>query len=166
MKDRAISCGNDDLAILWKVHSESQLIYNSKIGMMEHISVLNPKVFMACGEDSGICLWSANKRTPQLVELHLHEAEAILSMDCIWGSDIISTGSYDGKVNIWSIDKEYKKLKKLWSLDMNGSINDMKWANNRLYLVQSREQKYGRWKVFPDVDESCLLYTSPSPRDS
>ena len=154
-KDRVITCGNDELAIQWKVHSESQLLYNSRIGGMEHVSIVSSNVFAACGDEAGVCLWSLNKRTPLLTHTNLHDSQTILSMDILKGTDVIATGSYDGKLCICSLDKECKHLNLVRKIDVVGSINDVKWVNKCLYVVRSREQKYGRWRTFSEVDE-CI----------
>jgi len=82
-------------------------------------------------------------------------------------SDLISSGSNDGFVNLYRLNKDDKKLEIVRKIDgMPGCINSMKFSypsgntdlsNLMLAATHSKEDRLGRWHVVPGVKTGITI---------
>ncbi len=76
------------------------------------------------------------------------------------------SGSYDGFVNFYKLNKEEKKLELIKRLDgFDGCLNNLKFSNIRandfsntmLAVTHSKEERLGRWHVTPKVKDGITI---------
>ncbi|CUM64624.1 uncharacterized protein PRCAT00002232001 [Priceomyces carsonii] len=154
---------------------------------------MNDETHFVTGSDNGnLSLWSLSKKkplfthrishglkdrllpkkasaesAPKIAELQIPEPQPywITATHAIPFSDIFVTGSYNGSVKLWKIDKEG-----LRSFSLIGEINDVKGCvvgiesveipeSKKLviYVLTSKEHKFGRWLNKIDGARNALI---------
>ena len=63
-KERPISGGDDRTLHLWKVESDSQLIFRGHTQSMDTVAMLDDQNYISGSQDGTIALWNINKKKP------------------------------------------------------------------------------------------------------
>lgn len=108
-----------------------------------------------------------NKKKPifSLGDLHYNNSW-ILSTANVKNSDLFCSGSYDGHLNFYKLNKDEKKfdvIKKVGGLP--GCLNNIKFSNptgvdqSRMMIAasHSKEERLGRWHVQPKTKEGISI---------
>ena len=143
------------------VHGGYLLTY----GFYAALAHYHPLLQMAWGSD--VLIAPKNKAYRPVVKYSLRHAD-LVTVDCEIGKKVIANLGYpEGKIIVfpWGIDL------KIFNPYVNGKSirKKLDWEDN-LIIVCTRQHRpmYGMEyliKAIPHVIKSCLLYTSPSPRD-
>jgi hypothetical protein len=81
-------------------------------------------------------------------------------------SDLLCSGSYDGFVNFYKLNKDKKNIEVIRKLGgLPGCLNNIKFSNVRgqdfsnimLAVSHSKEEANGRWHVQPKVKEGISI---------
>ena len=133
-KDRVISCGLDRQVIFWKINEDSELLYRNTEHNTDTLNVINQHFFVT-GSHSDNCLdmWIMNKKRPIFTLNNCHANNSwLLSTASVKSSDLMASGSYDGSVNLYSVNKDKKEIVKLNSLTgLDGCITALKFSNTK-----------------------------------
>ena len=81
------------------------------------------------------------------------------------GKQIAFSGNYDGNVDVYVMPSLGGLPKRITHHGMTDRLIDWYPNGNNLLFASSRESGKQRFNQFYKVSKSCLLYTSPSPRD-
>ena len=167
-KDRVMTCGLDRQVIFWKINEDSELSYRSSDHFTDTLNVINAQLFVT-GSHSDNCLdlWTMAKKKAVFSLPYCHAPGSwLLSTDVVHNSDLMASGGWDGAVNLYKLDKDAKKIKKINSIKgVNGSINCLKFCNvnrsnyNSIMIAasNSQEQRFGRWNVDSKVKDGITI---------
>ena len=93
--------------------------------------------FFVTGSQTDNCLdlWIMNKKRPIYSLNNCHAKNTwLLSTDLVHNSDLIATGGFDGKVNLYKFNKDKKMIEKIKEIDgLHGSLNQIKFSNIKFY---------------------------------
>uniref|UniRef100_A0A915BY08 U3 small nucleolar RNA-interacting protein 2 n=1 Tax=Parascaris univalens TaxID=6257 RepID=A0A915BY08_PARUN len=155
-RERVLTCGGQDRTLrLWKVAEESQLVFN---GFASSISIdcvafINDEHFVSGSADGSLCIWSIFKKKPVCVQKEAHGRGAdgqqnwIISVAARRYTDLVVSGSSDGYVRFWKVADDYKSVENIFSFELVGFINSMKFSEDgeELVCAVGQEHKSGRW---------------------
>jgi ribosomal RNA-processing protein 9 len=175
--ERPISVGVDRTARAWKIAEDTHLIFRggSKLSAADTITVVKDNSFVTGHQDGTIALWSTDKKRAVATIPQAHGTmeenglgRGIVSVHCVKGSDLISTGSNDGYLRFWKInppggrnvvgsDGTTKKENRNGSFDVvgaipiHGFINDIAISTKAKFCVVAtgQEHRCGRWERIP-----------------
>ena len=172
-KERPISGGDDRTLHLWKVESDSQLIFRGHTQSMDTVAMLDDQNYISGSQDGTIALWNINKKKPifRLQNAHTVEESTSLtreeerslmtasmssdsSLPC-WinclamlpSSDLFASGSNDGYIRFWHADLVERSIKEVGKIPANGFVNCLSFSPTGKYLVAGigREHRLGKW---------------------
>jgi ribosomal RNA-processing protein 9 len=147
-RERCITGGGKDMTMrLWKVVEESQLVFKASSavhGSLDCVYQVTEEYFVS-GDDKGtISLWHINRKKPVFSVHHAHgwlpltESEKELSIPpkpywitALAGvkfSDLFFSGSWNGELRCWRLNKERQSIEAVLSLPIVGVINDLRVA--------------------------------------
>uniref|UniRef100_F1L5P1 U3 small nucleolar RNA-interacting protein 2 n=1 Tax=Ascaris suum TaxID=6253 RepID=F1L5P1_ASCSU len=155
-RERVLTCGGQDRTLrLWKVAEESQLVFN---GFASSISIdcvafINDEHFVSGSADGSLCIWSIFKKKPVCEQKEAHGRGAdgqqnwIISVAARRYTDLVVSGSSDGYVRFWKVADDYKSVENIFSFELAGFINCMKFSDEgeELVCAVGQEHKSGRW---------------------
>ena len=116
-------------------------LYNHK-GQVNKIILLKDERIVSCSSDESICLFSNNLEFKFSLRGHTSAVCAIAQIE----NGLIVSGSVDGTIKIWSVDKENYKCE---HTNMNAHfdmIKDIIVLTNNRYLTYSYDQSIKLWK--------------------
>ena len=164
-----MSCGLDRQVIFWKINEDSELLYRNPDHFTDTLNVVNNHFFITGSHtDNCLDLWIMNKKKPIFSLGDCHKSW-LLSTANIKSCDLMATGGFDGRVNLYKFNKEKKQIEKLNSLEgLNGCINSLKFSHSKgrqalqknevmLAVSHSDEEKNGRWQVVPHVKKGITV---------
>lgn len=153
-RERAITSGGFDGTLrVWKIVEESQLIFNDTGNFIEAVKLINEEYFLS-GGDGKLCLWGSMKKKPLCTVLNAHgidekngEPRWITSIATLINTDLVASGSSNGKVKIWKCSDSFRKLNLLFEVDIIGFINSMVFTPDGLNLIVGvgKEPRLARW---------------------
>ena len=79
-KERPISGGDDRTLHLWKVESDSQLIFRGHTQSMDTVAMLDDQNYISGSQDGTIALWNINKKKPIFRLQNAHTVEESTSL--------------------------------------------------------------------------------------
>ena len=144
---------------------ESQLVFNGgHKGSVDAVRFINEETFLSCGDDGSLCVWSASKKRP-IAELKLAHGSStgsanwITAIATLINTDLIASGSYDGYIRIWKLNKNYRDIKLKFEIPALGFINSLQFTNNGDYLIVGvgQEHRLGRWTKSKDAKSKILI---------
>ena len=151
--DRLVSCGRDTTARLWHVAQESQLVFRGTAGSIDCCAMLNEKQFVTGSDNGALQLWSNHKKKPVLTVSEAHglgtlgHENWISSIASYPNSDVIASGSSDGRMRFWQADVDMKSLRQVGHVDIEGFVNGMSFSNSGRFVAAAvgQEHRLGRW---------------------
>jgi len=161
-RERVISVGSDSTCRVWKIVEQSQLVFHGHRSSIEAVAVINDNLWVAGGQDGAISLWIATKRAPIDFKEKAHSGCWITAVAACRRTDLIATGSNDGFVRLWSLQRSVSsssssssvnsmglpKLKLEKQIPIKGFINGLSFSSNGDMLVigVGQEHRLGRWQ--------------------
>lgn len=147
------SGGVDGSLRIWKIVEESQLVFNGHHGSIDCVRFVNEETFLSCGDDGSLCTWSASKKKPIGERKLAHGrsltgvANWISAIACLVNTDLIASGSCDGFIRVWKLEKSYREIKLNFEIPVNGFVNTLQFANDGSFLIAGigQEHRLGRW---------------------
>lgn len=173
-KERCVTCGSRDRSLhVWKIVESSQLVFkaNDLESSIDAVAMLDEEHFISGSERGTLSIWHIGRKHPLVQKYNAHDY-GITCIATIPMSDLVISGSHDGKIQIWRTSDRYSKLNLLFSINVQGFINSMsiifcaESENSRqlgkgllkLLICVSQEPRLGRWKVDKNVCNSILVY--------
>ena len=143
--ERAITCGFDCSVRIWKTTEESQLVYGGHHFSIDCVKIVNADCFVTGGEDGCISMWKTGKKKPANVYSNIHNGKWITSLGVLRKTDLVASGSYDGKIVLYQVAGNTLTVKS--KIDVNGYITAIDFTNDGKFLVASvsPDHKLGRW---------------------
>ncbi|PAV86073.1 hypothetical protein WR25_07316 [Diploscapter pachys] len=158
-KPRVVTAGGRDRTCrVWKVEAESQLLFD---GLQSHcmsldcVAMINDEHFASGSADGTLAIWSIWKKKPLCVRKQVHgigsngEPRWVISIAAVQYSDLVSTGSNEGRVLLWKLAADRKSLFQVYAYDMAGFINRIAFSQDGrlMALAVGQEHKEGRWWI-------------------
>lgn len=173
-KERCVTCGSRDRSLhIWKVVESSQLVFKADDleSSIDAVAMLDEEHFISGSERGTLSIWHIGRKNP-LVQIYNAHDHGITTITTIPMSDLVISGSHDGRIHVWKTSDRYSKLNRLFSINVQGFINSMSMmfcaeSENsrqlgkgllRLLICVSQEPRLGRWKVDKSVSNSILVY--------
>lgn len=128
---------------------------------------INEETFLSCSDDGALCTWSASKKKPigELKQAHgalsTGVANWISAIACLVNTDLIASGSCDGFIRVWKLEKNYREINLNFEIPVEGFVNSLQFSSDGSFLVAGigQEHRLGRWwrnkeaknviKIFP-----------------
>lgn len=153
-KERALTSGGADRTLrIWKVVEESQLVYNGHYGSIDIVKYVNEEMFVSCSDDGSLCVWNVGKKKPIAIHKIAHGKSStgipnwISSIATLLNSDLIASGSCDGFIRVWKLEKNFRGITLKFEIPVTGFVNSLTFTNdgNSLIAGIGQEHRLGRW---------------------
>jgi len=127
------------------------------------VAMLTEEKWISGSQNGGLQLWVSLKRKPKVVVHNAHGGNWISSVAAYPYSDVIASGSCDGYIRLWKIDKETSQISPIKSIPMEGWINSLQFSKKRNYLIVGvgQEHRLGRWTKFNKVKNGIRIIPLP-----
>ncbi|KXS10911.1 WD40 repeat-like protein [Gonapodya prolifera JEL478] len=165
----------DEAPVLAKVGRKKKAIKEGEQwGSLDVVCMLNEEHFLSGSDSGAISLWNISRKKPVFTMLKTHDPKNpdadqapcnwITALACVPHSDVFASGSCDGLVKIWKVEKNYNAFHSLGSVNIYGFVNDLtffyapsssgtdglenqKKADDVLHLAVATgcEHRLGRW---------------------
>ncbi|KAH3666246.1 hypothetical protein OGAPHI_004435 [Ogataea philodendri] len=154
-------------------------------GSIDCVSMIDDSHFVTGSDNGNICLWSLAKKKPTFIQRQAHGLEPekevwrasaetnpdeaklqvpkpqpywITAICAIPYSDLILSGSWNGEIKVWKLEKELRKFNLIGTLDrVKGVVTkiDAHLENDsiRVFASLSKEHRLGRWVDAPGALE-------------
>ena len=146
---KVITSGGQDCTIrVWKIVTESQLVFFTNDVVVDVAKFVNSEYFVAGNNNGDVSLWKCDKKKPIFVQKSAH-ATWIVSLAVLANSNLMASGASDGNVIVWKINN-FKTLNELMKIQMVGFINSMCFTTDSRMLIAAvgNEHRFGRWGGF------------------
>lgn len=159
------SGGADGTLRIWKIVEESQLVYNGHSGSIDHVKYVNEEVFVSCGDDGSLCVWNVGKKKP-IAERKLAHGKSttgvanwISSIATLVNTDLIASGSCDGFIRVWKLEKHFREIKLRFEVPVVGFVNSLTFTSdgNSLIAGIGQEHRLGRWWRLKEGKNAILV---------
>lgn len=154
-KERALTSGGNDRTLrVWKIVDESQLVYAGHSGSIDEVKFINEEIFLSCGDDGSLCVWNLSRKKPQIEHKLAHGrqestgvANWITAIATLVNTDLIASGSCDGFIRVWQLQKNFKEIILKFEIPVKGFVNALTFTSNGESLLASigQEHRLGRW---------------------
>lgn len=165
-KERALTSGGADGTLrIWKIVEESQLVYNGHSGSIDHVRYVNEETFISCGDDGTFCVWNVGKKKP-VAQLKLAHGKSstgianwISSIATLVNTDLIASGSCDGFIRVWKLEKNFREIKLKFEIPVVGFVNSLTFTSdgNSLIAGIGQEHRLGRWWRLKEGKNAILV---------
>ncbi|BEI82537.1 hypothetical protein CcaverHIS002_0304050 [Cutaneotrichosporon cavernicola] len=160
----------------WKVEEEVQLVLRSGgktkadgreffEGSVDVVCALDDSHFVSGGDSGTLALWSTGKKKPQFSHHLAHGLDTegrnlfpstvepsprwITALAAIRGTNLVVSGSWDGRIRFWAIDRNLRTFKPAGEIAVDGFINDIQILalpeGVVLVAAVGKEPRLGRW---------------------
>ncbi|KAI6179272.1 U3 small nucleolar RNA interacting protein 2 [Aphelenchoides besseyi] len=167
-KQRLLSGGSSDRTLhVFKIEQSSQLVFN---GLNDCISVdtvamINDDHYISGQMNGSLYIWSVSKKKPVCVVQNAHglhedgQSRWICSVASLPYSDLVASGSSDGKFKLWKVSENYKAMVPVCECDIDGFINDIRFGadGQTIALAVGQEHRMGRWFTCQEARNSIVV---------
>jgi ribosomal RNA-processing protein 9 len=153
-KERALTSGGADGSLrIWKIVEESQLVYNGNSGSIDCVKYINEEVFLSCTDSGSLNVWNVGKKKPIAEHKLAHgksstgDANWISSIATLVNTDLIASGSCDGLIRVWKLEKHFREIKLKFEIPVTGFVNSLTFTSDGSSLIAGigQEHRLGRW---------------------
>jgi ribosomal RNA-processing protein 9 len=150
-KERPVSASSDRTIRLWKVSDETHLIFRGHKSTPDAVQIMTEDSCLTGGQDGSLNLWKETQKKPvkSAVAAHGHDDASnpnwICSIGAVKMSDIAATGSCDGKVRLWNVSSENRRLEQISQIPLLGFVNSVAISSRLVVAGTGREHRFGRW---------------------
>lgn len=165
-KERALTSGGADGTLrVWKIVDESQLVYNGHSGSIDCVKFINEETFLSCSDNGSLCIWNVAKKKPIAEQKLAHGksstgiANWISSITTLVNTDLIASGSCDGFIRVWKLEKNYREIKLKFEIPVTGFVNALTFTSegNSLIAGIGQEHRLGRWQRLKEAKNVILV---------
>lgn len=166
-KERALTSGGVDGTLrIWKIVEESQLVFNGHHGSIDCARFINEETFLTCGDDGSLCTWITSKKKP-IGELKLAHgvsstgiANWISAIACFVNTDLIASGSCDGFIRVWKLEKSYRQITLKFEIPVQGFVNSLQFSSDGNFLIAGigQEHRLGRWWRIKEAKNVIMIF--------
>lgn len=165
-KERALSSGGSDGSLrIWKIVEESQLVYTGHWGSIDCVKLLNEEVFLSSSDNGSLCVWNIAKKKPIGVQKLAHGnsstgvANWISAIATLVNSDLVASGSCDGFIRVWKLEKSYREIKLKFEIPVDGFVNSLVFSTDGTSLIAGigQEHRLGRWWRLKEAKNVILV---------
>lgn len=163
-KDRMVTAGGmENIARVWKIQEETQLIFNGTGGSMDTVKKIDGAHFVTGGDNGCVSIWGTLKKKPLCNVSNAHgtndsngQPNWISAVGALANSDLVVSGSCDGTLKFWRCTNNFKSLLPLFNIPVLGFINGLVFTNDgsKLIVAISNEHRFGRWHSVTGVKNS------------
>lgn len=160
----------------WKVEEEVQLVLRSGgktksegleffEGSVDVVCALDDSHFVSGGDTGTLALWSTGKKKPVFSHHLAHGIDTegrnlfpstvapsprwITALAAIRGTNLVVSGSWDGRIRFWAIDSNLRTFKPAGEIQVDGFVNDIQILalpeGVVLAAAIGKEPRLGRW---------------------
>lgn len=186
----------DRTARLWKIVDESQLVFRGgdrkeqfQEGSIDVCAQLDRELFVTGSDNGTVALWSTQKkkalsrlpathgRDPTFqVSAEREEGPENVSPECArWVtalcavpySDLVMSGSWDGRVNVYQVSGDNRKLAQLGTIQVGrGIVNSIACQGDdrtgwNVVVALGYETRLGRWKTVGGARNGIVCFKIP-----
>lgn len=153
-KERALTSGGNDRSLrVWKIVDESQLVYTGHSGSIDEVKFINEEIFLSSGDDGSLCVWNLARKKPQIELKYAHGKQStgvanwITAIATLVNTDLIASGSCDGFIRVWQVQKNFKELSMKFEVPVGGFVNSLTFTSDGSSLIAAigQEHRLGRW---------------------
>lgn len=106
-------------------------------GSVECVAMIDDSHFLSGGDSGAISLWSLGKKKPIFTRAVTHGFQPatsehapltprwITSLACLPYGDVFASGSWDGSIRLWQLDRQLRNFKPLFSVKAPGFVNSL-----------------------------------------
>lgn len=162
-KERCVTAGRDQSVRVWKVSEEKQLLFKSGMGNIDSVVALSDDMFVT-GADSGVlCVYNSNKKKAvSTIQTHTTgPLPWVTAVGAIFRSDLCASGGSDGFIRLWKVEKSGAEVTEVASIPLEGCVNGISFAGNKLVVAVGQEHRLGRWDRIPKVRNGIAVIPLP-----
>ncbi|XP_053990775.1 U3 small nucleolar RNA-interacting protein 2-like [Hylaeus volcanicus] len=176
-KGRPVTGGMDATVRVWKVATDSHLLFNTEMETVDSVVQLNSHRTLSGHQNGTIMLWSVGSRKPLSVVHNSHGTGSwITSLGCIRRSDVFFSGSDTGSIKLWKIQGNFSNHKDIQdtnkhkgsteifpidhqAIPIAGVVNQITTSadGSFLYAAVGKEHSLGRWKHIKEAKNGLLV---------
>ena len=82
-------------------------------------------------------------------------------MGAIFRSDLCASGGSDGFVRLWRVDGSGFRIAEVAKIQLEGVVNGIAFAGNRLVVAVGQEHRLGRWGRMQKVRNGIAVVSLP-----
>lgn len=144
---------------------ESQLVYNGHSGSIDGVKLVNEEVFLSCADDGSLCVWNVAKKKPIAVQKLAHGTSStgvanwISSIATLTNTDLVASGSSDGFIRVWKLEKSFREIKLKFEIPVKGFVNSLEFTSDGSSLIAGvgQEHRLGRWWRLKEAKNVILV---------
>ena len=176
-KERPVTGGLDSTVRVWKIASDSHLLFDTRREYVDTVSQLNNHRTLSGHQDGSILLWSVSHRKPVcFVEDGHGQGSWITALGSLRYSNTFFSGSDNGMIRTWKIESQRTTSKNVRDtsstkknteilpvskvqIPVTGVVTQIATSGNGELLFSSigREHRLGRWKCLKQAKNGLLI---------
>lgn len=146
-------------------------------GSVDVVCALDDSHFVSGGDSGTIALWSTGKKKPIFSQHLAHGLDTegrnlfpstvepsprwITALAAIRGTNLIVSGSWDGRIRFWALDSNLRSLKPVGEVEVDGFVNDIQILSLPEGVVLTaaigKEPRLGRWLTLDDAKNGLFV---------
>ena len=149
---------------------ETQLVFNGgHTAAVDCCSMLSATAFASGSQDGALALWSSQRKRPLATVAAAHGESQwggpawLTSLAAPPFSDLLISGSHDGRLRFWHADEGARALTPVMSAPLVGFVNGLAVAPSGRFVVAAvgQEHRLGRWFRIPEARNSLAVVPLP-----
>lgn len=171
-QDRIFTCGLDSSCRVWKLETESQLVFEGKKEMhsFDCLTAIDHDTVVTGSQANTLSLWNTKKRKPIDVVHNAHSSQTyshlgterygptvqtlyqpvenwVSAVHSVYSTDLVASGSSDGFLRFWQTNIKQQTLKQLFAIPIAGYINGIQLALGGKFVLVSvgKNNRLGSW---------------------
>ncbi|KAI8474140.1 MAG: WD40-repeat-containing domain protein [Monoraphidium minutum] len=187
-QERAVSCGHDHTARVWKVQEESHLIFRAHHPALECCRYITGTEWLSGADDGSLQVWTQLKKKPVSVVRGAHRREGpsggggrppaagswatanseaaawVQSVALARGSDFAASGAGDGAIRLWAVEQSKHGgaggLRPVGELPALGFVNGLAVDRRGRFVAAALgcETRLGRWGRVEGAANGLLVH--------
>lgn len=128
-------------------------MYNGNAGSIDCVKLVNEEIFLSCGDNGSLNVWNVAKKK-SIAERKLAHGKSptgvanwITSIATLVNTDLIASGSSDGFIRVWKLEKSFREIKLKFEIPVTGFVNSLAFTSDGSHLIAGigQEHRLGRW---------------------